>query len=362
MYSRLAYSSWGALLWVAACGSTGEVSSGSEFMPADLDAGDATTEAKDLDASVAIDASDAARDAARVVDASQVDTCKDGVPRGVPSSGRRAVRSFMPSAAGVTVCANGTTYVSAASSTQLYRVDLSSGQAESFFVQNSGLFAGLGCDDRGRVFVADQGYLGAGALVQIALKNSGKALDNPQDFTTASYRDVLAVKDVGVYASDTGAGRIVYWRENGASFSVSVATTEAPGVHGLARGTDGRVYAALTNTFPGADSEVVSYAVAPDGTLTDRQNAWKGPHLLDGIAIDENNDLYLAFDAEGLIVRARDNATVAMSTHPTNLAFRGGTLLWTDFDEDAARLDKVTGNATSSGYLYAVDLGVCGAR
>jgi hypothetical protein len=55
----------------------------------------------------------------------------------------------------------------------------------------------------------------------------------------------------------------------------------------------------------------------------------------------------------GNVVRLPEGDPVARVTNPASLAFRGGTLLITDY--------KVS-SATLEGGLYAKDLGVCGAH
>jgi hypothetical protein len=84
--------------------------------------------------------------------------------------------------------------------------------------------------------------------------------------------------------------------------------------------------------------------------------AWSGSTpgtFLDGIAVDENGGLYVANYTGGTILKLPDAVEVARTTNPASLAFRGTTLLFTDY--------RLT-DPSAEGGLHAIDLGICGAR
>jgi sugar lactone lactonase YvrE len=162
---------------------------------------------------------------------------------------------------------------------------------------------------------------------------------------------VVAVRGVGVYASDTGSQRIVLWREDPSGvFSAKVVADDVPMPNGLA-------YAPRTRTLYVAtslDQRVLSFAVAADGTLGPEAEALRGPDLLgffDGVAVDGMDQLYAASFLSGRVLRGPTAQPVATVPSPASLAFRGGTLFITDYKFGAPE---------SEGGLYAVDLGVCG--
>jgi sugar lactone lactonase YvrE len=364
----------GLLVSASACGSDGGKDETDDVPgpgPGDIDGGrpDGGPIVGDIDATLRPDSTiatpDAATDGGDVIlgmDGAIVggSSCADGFPRGVLNTVRREVRATMPTIEGVAACPNGDVFVSAASLSQVWRIPFAGGEPEVWYAQSTGLFAGLTCDDRGRLFAADYGFTDPGGVVQITGKGAGTPLARPSDFATQGYNGVLVIEGVGVFGSDTAAGRIVVWREdaNGALVA-QTAVSGVGGANGLARGTDGRLYVALTAAL--GDNEVVSFAVGNDGKLEDRKSAWKGPNIIDGIAIDENNQLYVAFYNEGKIVRASDGATIATAKNPASLVFRGGTLLFSVFDVFGSQAEKLSGQISTTGHLYAVELAVCGA-
>jgi hypothetical protein len=363
------------LLSVAACGSDGrdpaEDGADDDPGPGLMDGGSLDGRViNDVDANLRPDstvstrdgAADASGDATVATDGAILGaSCADGFPRGAASSERRAVRRTMPTIEGVAVCPNGDVFVTAASLSEVWRIPLAGGEPEVWYKQQGGVFAGLDCDAQNHLYAADFGWLtAAGNVVSISGKNTGTLLPSPDDSATQGYHSVLAVAGKGVYASDTVAGRIMLWHDVNGVLTATPASYAVDGPNGLALGTDGRLYVALNNSAL-LDDEVVSFAIGSDGTLTDRTRAWTGPHDISGIAIDENGTLYITFPSEGKVVRASDGATVATATNTAGLAFRGGTLLYTDFDRSGSRSEKLTGIISTTGQLWAIELGVCGA-
>jgi hypothetical protein len=99
---------------------------------------------------------------------------------------------------------------------------------------------------------------------------------------------------------------------------------------------------------------VFAFAMNSDGSLGARTTVPVASSLTfpDGLAVDETGSLYVADYSAGTVLRAADGAAIARLTNPASLAFRGSTLLITDY-----RL----GAPTRPGGLYAVNLGVCGS-
>jgi hypothetical protein len=365
----------GLLLSVAACGSDDRERDGADDDPGDdqeLDGGMIDGRVNvDIDATFRPDSKvstpdgslDASGDATVLAPDGAIlgSTCADGFPRAVASSERRDVRQTTPTIEGVAVCPNGEVFVAAASLSEVWRVPLAGGEPEVWYKQQGGVFAGLDCDAQNHLYAADFGWLtAAGGVVSISAKNTGTTLPAPNDSATQGYHSVLAVAGKGVYASDTVAGRIMLWHDVNGVLTAAPASYDVEGPNGLALGTDGRLYVALNNSAL-LDDEVVSFSIGSDGTLSDRKRAWTGPHDISGIAIDENNALYITFPSEGKVVRASDGATVATATHTAALTFRGSTLLYSDFNRSGSRSEKLTGIISTTGHLWAIDLGVCGA-
>ena len=157
-----------------------------------------------------------------------------------------------------------------------------------------------------------------------------------------------------------GAGLIVRFAEVAPGrFEGSVVQDGLPGANGLAY--DPRLktlYVVLTgmlNESGIADSSVESFPLHDDGTLGVRTTLWTSPNWLDGadgLAIDEHGVLYRANQLSGTVNRMSDEAVIAKVPNPASLAFRGGTLLITDF--------KMLGPLQGPGGVYSVSLGVCG--
>jgi sugar lactone lactonase YvrE len=299
------------------------------------------------------------------------DTCPDGFPRGVPSTTTRKLATLDPSPEGVGACANGDVFAGAAE--KLWRIPLDGAPPELFATLPGRALEGIVCDDRGRIFVADISALAAvltgaqpalpPAVLMLEGDGSGSAVplvleDPPVQLT--GYNGLLWVPGRGIYTTDMGAGLVVRFEEVAPSdFVGSVVQDELPGANGLAY--DPRLqtlYVVLTgmlNETGIADSSVESFPVLEDGTLGARTTLWTSPNWLDGadgLAIDEHGVLYRANQLSGTVSRMSDEEVVAKVPNPASLAFRGGTLLISDF--------KMLGPLQGPGGVYAVDLGVCG--
>jgi sugar lactone lactonase YvrE len=184
-------------------------------------------------------------------------------------------------------------------------------------------------------------------------------LDDPPVQLTG-YNGLLWVPGRGIYTTDMFAGVIVRFEEVAPNeFVGSVVQDKLPGANGLAY--DPRLqtlYVVLTgmlNDTGISDSSVESFPLLEDGTLGMRTTHWKSPNWLDGadgLAIDEHGVLYRANQLSGTVSRMSDEAVVAKVPNPASLAFRGGTLLISDF--------KMLGPLQGPGGVYAVDLAVCG--
>lgn len=300
--------------------------------------------------------------AARPDAAVSLDNCADGFPRGSAKATRRLVLEAKPTIEGVAVCPNGEVFVTAASASEVWRVPLDGAAKEVWAKQPEGMYAGLTCDSKGRLFVADFGASAKGTVVMVNEKNKLTSLANPKDDLSTGYNGILAVKDVGVYASDTTAGRVILQRETAPGvFTASVAVSDVQGANGLALGPNGRLYLAVSN-FLGGENQVLSWSVSPEGALRDRKVEWKGSNVVDGVALDEKGEIYIAFYSEGKVVRASNGSTVATATNPASFDFRGGTLFYSDYDVVGSQLENALDTVLTTGHLYAIDLGVCGVR
>jgi sugar lactone lactonase YvrE len=228
------------------------------------------------------------------------------------------------------------------------------------------MFAGVTCDAKGRLFAADFGLTGSStkrAAVMFSAKDVITVLPDPGDGTElGGLNGIAAVPGQGVYASDTTGALIVHYSEHAdASFDASIAARELPGANGLAYNPrNGRLYLALSE-YLGGENKLVSFAVGADGTLTDQRTDWTGSEVVDGVAVDEHGELYIALWARGTIIRASDRVVVGQTNNAASLAFRGGDLLFTDYDVVSSQVEGGVGVPVSSSGLYAVALGVCGA-
>lgn len=333
--------------------------------PGDLPDGAVAT----IDAGLAIpDASVAKTDAAiDSPDAAVLAPCPDGLARGDKTGVQTKVFEHAPTMEGVAVCPGGEVFVSSASNSEIWHVPLTSGKPERWAAIEGRLFAGLTCDARGRLFAADFGRPNSSVPRSVVLfdgkGSAGLALPAPADGTVLSAPNgIVAVAERGIYVSDTTLGVIVLYREqNGAWLGTTVARDLA-GANGLAYSRkDRRLHVALS-AFTGGDNTIVSFAIGNDGALGDRKTAWTGSEVVDGLAVDETGELYVADYTGGRVVRFADGATVATAISPASLAFRGGALLLTDYDVVGSVLEASLGQVFTTGRLYSVQLGVCGGH
>ncbi|MDB4976744.1 MAG: SMP-30/Gluconolaconase/LRE domain protein [Myxococcaceae bacterium] len=300
-------------------------------------------------------------------DAAGLTTCADGLPRGAKTGAQTQLFEHAPTMEGVAVCADGEAFVSAASNSEIWHVPLAGSQPERWAKIEGRLFAGVTCDARGRLFVADFGVLGSNVPRGVVLFDhkgaTGLALPAPSDGTVfSSPNGIVAVAERGIYVSDTTLGLIVLYREQEGVWQGTTVARDLAGANGLAYSRkDRRLYVALSN-FMGGDNAIVSFAIGGDGALSDRKTAWTGPEVVDGVAVDEGGALYVAHYDAGRVVRVDDGATVATATNPASLAFRGGALLFTDYDVVGSVLEAVLGQVLTTGRLDSVQLGVCGGQ
>jgi sugar lactone lactonase YvrE len=297
--------------------------------------------------------------------------CPDGFARGTAGEATRRIAILDPSPEGVGACANGDVFAGAGE--QLWRIPLDGKAPEPFATLPGRSLEGIVCDDRGRIFVADISALAAlvsgappalpPAVLMLEGDGTGEAVplvleDPPVQLT--GYNGLLWVPERGIYTTDMGAGLIVRFEEVAlGAFEGSVAQDGLPGANGLAYDARSKtLYVVLTgmlNDTGVADSSVESFPLHDDGTLGARRTVWTSPNWLDGadgLAIDDQGVLYRANQLSGTVSRMSDEAVVAHVPNPASLAFRGGTLLISDF--------KILGPLQGPGGVYAVDLGVCG--
>lgn len=283
------------------------------------------------------------------------DLCPDGFTRGQPARAPRKIASMTPSPEGVTVCPNGDVFVARDPSGEVWRVQLD-GQQELWATMGDRRPAGITCDERGRLFVATFARSGQQAtLGPVMITGQGsEAIELPQPTAAtpiSGLNGIVAVPGVGVYASDTSNGNLVLWRETSDGvFTASVVASNVALANGLAFAPSSRsLYANASGAW-----QLLQFTVGEDGTLSDRRNV-PVPFMLfmDGVAVDEKGDLYVADWLGGSVNRASTRRSVLRIPNPASLAFRGGTLLVTDYK---------LGDPNAEGALYAIDLGVCGAN
>lgn len=284
------------------------------------------------------------------------DCCPDGFPRGASSPGARRVFGLRPSSEGVTVCPSGAAFLTNDEG-QIWRASLdgSATEPEPWASLPNLQPAGIACDERERLFVAiygardDQGRAG---LMRIDARGAAAVQlpEPPETSPLASYNGVLAIPGLGVYATDSGAGWAVRFREaSRGEWSAEVVARDIPIANGLA-------YDPARQTLYVASSlgmAVLAFRVAADGSLSDREQvATRAGALFDGVAVDEHGRVYAADYNGGAVIRLEDSLAIAELTNPASFAFRGGTLLVTDYRLNQPDLE---------GGLYAIDLGACGA-
>lgn len=285
------------------------------------------------------------------------DLCPDGFARGVAarSGSARQVASMTPAPEGVTVCPGGDVFVARDPSGEVWRVQLD-GQQELWATLGDRRPAGITCDEQGRLFVATFATQSgqAGSLGPVMISEQGEApVELPQPAAAkpiAGLNGIVAAPGVGVYASDTSNGNLLLWQESSPGvFAARVVASDLPLANGLAYAPG--VRALFVNAS--GSWQLLQFKVGDDGALDDRR-AVPVPFMLfmDGVAVDEEGDLYVADWLAGSVVRVSTRRSVLRIANPASMAFRGGTLLVTDYK---------LGDARAAGGLYAVDLGVCGA-
>lgn len=294
------------------------------------------------------DAGGADQDAAEPsADAGDVDRCPDGFPRGTASDAR-VVQKFSPALEGVAVCPNGDVFVSQPDTAKIFRVPLDGSPPELWTTIAGHQPLGMDCASDGSLYAVDFGSKDATVFRVAAKDDPGTPLPKiPGDDGYKAMNGVVAVKGVGVYASDatnTPSGRIVLFAETSPNvFEARVAKGGLAFPNGLA-------FDASTRTLDVAmtvQSRVLSFPVAADGALGKQSVAWSGTvavDAIDGTTIAEKKDRYVAHYLQGFVARSSDGKKVASMKNPKSLAFRGGTLF-----------------VTAETGLFAVDLAVCGA-
>ena len=281
--------------------------------------------------------------------------CPDGFPRGEPALRPRKIASMTPSPEGVTVCPNGDVFVARDPSGEVWRVGLD-GQQALWASLGDRRPAGISCDERGRLFVATfttkSGRQASLGPVMISGQGS-PALELPQPTAAeplSGLNGIVAVPGIGVYASDTSNNNIVLWRESpDGTFSARVVASDIALANGLAYAPSTRaLYVNASGSW-----QLLQYTVGEDGALSGRRDL-PVPFMLfmDGVAVDEKGDLYVADWLGGSVMRVSTRRSVLRIANPASLAFRGGTLFVTDYK---------LGDAQAEGALHAIDLGVCGA-
>lgn len=276
-----------------------------------------------------------------------VDLCPDGFPRGAAGE-PRVVQAFSPPLEGVAVCPNGEVFVSQPTEARILRVPLDGSAPEVWTTLTGRQPLGMDCASDGALYVADFGTNDA-TVLRIAQKGeAGMLLPKvPGDKGYEAMNGVAAVTGVGVYATDasnTLSGRIVLFTEPSPGvFEAHVVKKGLPFPNDVA---GDRATRTLDVTLT-LSSQVLSYPLEADGALGDKAVTWSGlvaVDAIDGVAIAEDQDRYVAHYLQGKVRRVSDGETVASVEEPRSLAFRGGTLLVTTKDG-----------------LHAVELGVCGA-
>jgi len=255
---------------------------------------------------------------------------------------------------GVTVCPSGAVFLTSEDG-QIWRSTLDGNAPSRWASLPDRQPAGITCDERERLFVAIYGVRSgsgkAGVMRIDAPDQPAVELALPSEASPlSSYNGVLAIPGLGVYATDSGAGWIVLLRETSrGDVSAEVVARDILIANGLA-------YDPARRTLYVASSlgmTVYSYQVSTDGTLTQPAVvASRNRALFDGVAVDERGRVYAADYKRGAVLRLADSQLMAELTHPASFAFRGGTLLVTDYHLNQPALE---------GGLYAIELGACGA-
>lgn len=283
--------------------------------------------------------------------------CRDGLPRGVAHGGARRIAALRPSPEGVSVCPGGEVFVARDQSGEVWRVPMDGSAPELWAKLGDRRPAGIACDEQGRLFVATFATISGddaslGALLITAKEAAPIELPQPSDGPAISgLNGIVAVPGVGVYATDSANGSILLMQESAAGgFETRTVAKGLSTGNGLAYDADSRaLYAVSSGSW-----ELFRYTVAEDGALSDRVPVTVAAAVwfMDGVAVGEGGAIYVADWLGGSVLHAQSGKAVAGVTNPASMAFRGGTLLVTDYkllEPDA------------EGGLYAIDLGMCGA-
>jgi sugar lactone lactonase YvrE len=240
---------------------------------------------------------------------------------------------------------------------EIARVPLDGSEPEIWVSYTGRLFGGLTCDRKNRIFAAGIDFNNPTYVVMVTAKDDpGTPLPVPSGNTQLLMGNGIVAIDrpegLLVYVSDNSTNLIGLWKElPDGQFEATIAATNVVGANGLA-------YDPKTNKLYAGGSQannVSSFEIAQDGSLGAPQVVWTRSEAgyVDGISIDENGVIYVASWTTGEVIRTSDEKVITTEiVNPTSFAFRGGTMLITDF--------KIL--AGIEGGLYTVDLGVCGAQ
>jgi sugar lactone lactonase YvrE len=285
------------------------------------------------------------------------DCCDDGFPRGSSGSELQQIAPFTPSPEGVAVCPDGTAYVLLDASAEIWRVPFDGKTPERWTSIGGRQAAGLACDEHGRLFVSIFAVRDEpSAVITVVLVDrqdrSLSELPLPGDGTPLTgLNGILAIPGLGVYVTDTLGQLVLRIQETAPeTFETTVVARDVNGANGLAYDFANRKLYVAASLVPA----VFAFSTNSDGSLGTRATVPVASSLTfpDGLAVDEMGSLYVADYFAGTVLRAADGAAIARLTNPASLAFRGGTLLITDYR---------IGAPTTPGGLYAVNLGVCGS-
>ena len=253
------------------------------------------------------------------------------------------------------MCPNGSVFLSLDDG-QIIRVALETLTTEPWTTLTGIEPAGISCDEHNQLFVAVYAVRSGSTkpgVMRIPEKGApGSMLPAPSEASPlAAYNGILAIAGQGVYATDSGAGWVVRTHETAPDQYVSeIVARDIPIANGLAYDTaHHKLYVASSLDFA-----VYTFDLAADGTLQNRnQVPTRSGSFFDGVAVDEHGEVYAADYSGNKLVRLSDAKVIASLPTPASLAFRGGTLLMTDY-----RLNQ----PDAEGGLYAIDLGACSGQ
>jgi gluconolactonase len=220
---------------------------------------------------------------------------------------------------------------------QIYRIEPDGSSLEQV-ASTDGYCLGMAFDARGNLFICDLKHqavmrldAGSGALDKFADGADGRGMAIPNHLAFDSegrlyVSDSHAFKEPGpgiFRFSPDGGGKL--WYGGPANFA-----------NGLALSADGR-YLYVAETFGNA---VFRVPIREDGSPGKREEFASLTGVLpDGLAFDTGGNLYvgcyepsqvLRISPEGSVVRLIGDREAHVFCHPTNLAFRGGTLFTTN--------------------------------